>query len=34
MPSSAAPSNVPWLSAIAVDSAIVSRLNSDSSIPG
>ena len=34
MPSKAAPSNMPWLSATAVDSAIVSRLNSDSSMPG
>ena len=25
---------MPWLSATAVDSAIVSRLNSDSSMPG
>jgi hypothetical protein len=34
MPSSAAPSNMPWLSATAVDIAITSRLNSDSSMPG
>ncbi len=34
MPSIATPSNMPWLSATAVDSAIVSRLNSDRSMPG
>ena len=33
MPRSAAPSNMPWLSATAVESAIVSRENSDSSMP-
>ena len=33
MPSSAAPSNIAWLSAIAVDSAIVSREKSDRSMP-
>ena len=32
IPSNRAPSNMPWLSATTVDSAIVSRLNSDSSI--
>ena len=34
MPSSAAASNMPWLSAIAVPIAITSRLNSDRSMPG
>ena len=33
MPSRAAPSNMPWLSATAAESAIVSRENSDSSMP-
>jgi hypothetical protein len=33
MPSNAAPSNMPWLSPIMVESAITSRLNSDSSMP-
>ena len=34
MPSVSAASNMPWVSATAVDSAITSRLNSDSSMPG
>ncbi len=34
MPRHKAASNMPWVSATAVESAITSRLNSDSSMPG